>query len=119
MSQDKGRDYEELAKQFLMTKGLKILESNFYSRFGEIDLVALDQDMLVFIEVRFRKSNYFGGAVSSITYAKQKKLVKTAQLYLASHRNYDKMPCRFDVISINANTEIDWIKSAFIVHDSF
>ena len=114
MSRNKGDHFEQLAQMYLKQAGVKILELNFNSRFGEIDLIIIDDNTLSFVEVRYRKNDSFGGAIASVTRAKQLKLIKTAQYYLAIHPNYDKMACRFDVITINNKMDIEWIKSAFL-----
>jgi putative endonuclease len=91
-----GADAETLAAQFLVAKGMTIVARNVRSRFGEIDLVARDGATLVFVEVRLRRSQAFGGAAASITRAKQSKLVAAARLYLANLRH--EPPCRFDAV---------------------
>src|SRR4051812_25272216 len=68
---------EQLAESYLARLGLEIVERNYRCRFGEIDLIALDGDALVFVEVRLRRNSRFGGAAASIDYAKQRKLVAT------------------------------------------
>lgn len=90
------------------------MERNYRCRFGEIDLVMRDAATLVFVEVRMRRGSDYGGAAASITSAKQAKLVKAAQHYLAqSGKNW---ACRFDAVlltSAQAGASIEWIKSAF------
>ncbi len=76
-----GEDAETACYSYLKLKGLKLVEKNFSCRFGEIDIVMLDNKTLVFVEVRFRKNNLFGGGLESITATKQQKLRKTAELY--------------------------------------
>ncbi len=80
----------------------------------------LDKKMLIFVEVRFRKSNSFGGGLESVTPAKQQKLRKTAELYLQKNTQYEN--ARFDVVSMSKNTQtkhnkqqytFDWIANAF------
>ena len=104
---------EKLAAKLLQRNGLHLVESNFRCRFGEIDLILLDGDTIVFAEVRLRSSAAFGGAVASITPAKQEKIIRTAQHYL--QRNPARGGCRFDVVlleSLDAG-QIEWIKNAF------
>ena len=110
-----GNRAEKLAKQFLKKNGLKLLEKNYRSRFGEIDIVMQHKDYIVFVVVRHRKSNTFGGALESVDKHKQKKLRNTAELYLTQHKRNDN-PCRFDIICVNGdinNPEVDWIQNAF------
>ena len=115
-----GEDAETACCHYLKSKGLKLVEKNFNSRFGEIDIIMLDKKMLVFVEVRFRKNNQFGGALESITPSKQTKLRRTAELYLQKNSQHEN--ARFDVVSISKNTQtstdnqayiFDWIVNAF------
>ena len=101
---------EELAARFLSGQGLRVIARNYRCRFGEIDLIAQDGDSLVFVEVRLRRSNRFGGAAASITHAKQRKLVATARCYLAGLRSVPS--CRFDAIVLDAldTQRIEWLR---------
>jgi putative endonuclease len=110
---------EQLAATFLMQHGLKLITQNYHCRFGEIDLVMQDGKTLVFVEVKLRSSNQFGGAAASITPQKQQKMIFTAQHYLQTQKLGD-VPCRFDVILMQsadlAATDlkhIEWIRNAF------
>lgn len=110
-----GNQAEKLAQQFLKKQGLKTLHNNFHCRYGEIDIVMQDQDYLVFVEVRHRKSANFGGALESVDKHKQRKLRNTAEHYLIKHKKNDT-PCRFDILCVNGDLnkpEIDWIQNAF------
>lgn len=113
MSRKIGEAIECLASKMVAAAGCTIIERNYYAPCGEIDLIASDGDVLVFIEVKYRKRSSFGGALASISTGKQQKLVKTARHYLVSHKKYDKIPCRFDVICVEGNGQINWIKNAF------
>lgn len=113
----KGFAYEKLALKHLKKNGLKLVEENYASKTGEIDLIMKDQQTLVFIEVRYRRSNKFGSALESITPAKQSKITRTANCYLAE-RNLWHLISRFDVVTISNNDKTNpedliWIKSAF------
>jgi len=114
-----GQVNEDIASQYLMQHGLKFLTKNFHSRQGEIDLIMQDQQTLVFIEVKYRKNNNFGGAISAVPYKKQQKIRQTATFYLQQHElNAYNTPCRFDVIAMQGqgNTQapdITWLKNAF------
>ena len=94
----RGEPAESLAAAFLEREGLRILERNYRCRFGEIDLVAAAGATLVFVEVRARASEAFGGAAGSITAAKRKRLVAAARHDLARHRA--DSACRFDVVLV-------------------
>lgn len=106
-----GQSAESRAEAFLRTHGLKLVTRNWRSRFGEIDLIMQDASTLVFIEVRLRSRNDFGGAAASVTPAKQKKLLATARQYLSTLRVLP--PCRFDVVALSGDTPPEWIRNAF------
>jgi putative endonuclease len=116
-----GDEKERLAEDFLLQQGFSLIERNFFCKMGEIDLIMKDQDYLVFIEVRYRDSQEFGGALASITASKQKKLRRTAEFYLIQAFGNTPPPCRFDVIAIegnkksetNSEDKIHWINNAF------
>lgn len=84
---------------------------------GEIDLIAMDHNILVFIEVRFRKNVHYGSGADTITHSKRRKIIRTANYFLQRHRQFTNRPCRFDVISMSSDhvgeAEIVWIKGAF------
>lgn len=109
-----GKLAEERAERHLAKRGLAIVTRNFRCRGGEIDLVCRDGRVLVFVEVRMRRSNAFGGAGASITQTKQRRIILAAQSFLAAHGQTDA-DCRFDCVLIdgNANGEIEWIRDAF------
>lgn len=102
---------EDAAAAWLAQQGLRLRDRNFRSRFGEIDLICDDHGTLVFVEVRKRSSQRFGGAAESITATKRNRLVATARIYLASLKH--DMPCRFDAVLIDGAGEIEWIRDAF------
>lgn len=117
-STSKGQYYEALASDYLQQQGLTLIETNYHSQFGEVDLIMFDQQVLCFIEVKFRQKKSFGGAVSAIPPAKQKKIVKTAQCYILSKPTITQRPMRFDAVILQfessvSNLSIEWIKSAF------
>lgn len=106
---------EDLALAFLEKNGFKLIQRNFNCKLGELDLIMQDQDYLVFVEVRHRKSNQFGGALESITVSKQNKLRRAAEVYLQSIKNHDS-PCRFDILCLTgclSKPDFQWIKDAF------
>jgi len=104
---------EQLAAQYLQQQGLKLLQTNYSCRYGEIDLILQDGDIHVFAEVRLRSSTAFGGAAASIDARKQAKLLRTAQHYLSRFKIIP--PCRFDAVLMQATDikKIEWIKNAF------
>lgn len=111
-----GKDAEAQAERFLQNKGLIPISRNFRCRCGEIDLIMRDGNELVFIEVRKRQWQQFGGAAESVDFRKQRKLIRTAQYYL---QQLSKEPfCRFDVIAFEGKAAADdplWYKDAFRV----
>jgi putative endonuclease len=108
----KGARAEQQALAYLQEQGLILICQNYYCRFGEIDLIMLDQDTVVFIEVRYRKNSHFGGAFASINHSKQRKIITTAKHYLTT---LEEQPfCRFDAIAIDSkSTTPAWIQDAF------
>lgn len=108
----RGEAAESLAADFLQRRGLMVLERNYRCRFGEIDLVARSGELLVFVEVRARTSEAFGGAAGSITATKRRRLVAAARHYLATHRA--DRACRFDVVLVRgAEQQVEWLTDAF------
>ena len=108
----RGGPDENLAAAFLERQGLRILERNYRCRFGEIDIVATDGAALVFVEVRARRSDDFGGAAGSITAVKRGRLVAAARHYLAA-RGSDRA-CRFDVVLVQGSErKVEWLTDAF------
>jgi putative endonuclease len=108
---ERGREAEGQAAEFLQGQGLRIVERNWRCRLGEIDLVAKHGATLVFVEVRARTSRTFGGAAESIGHAKRRKLIAAANLYLAARRV--DAACRFDAVLIEADGRLRWVQDAF------
>ncbi|QLF92745.1 YraN family protein [Pseudomonas sp. ABC1] len=111
--QDSGRAAEAHALAFLNTQGLRLLARNWSCRLGEIDLIMLDGDTLVFVEVRYRKHSAWGGALESVDTRKRQKLIRTAQLFLQKEKRWSNHPCRFDVIAMGSQQETNWLRNAF------
>lgn len=107
---DLGKEGEEIAIDYLLSKGYKILEKNFRTSFGEIDIIAKHGDYIVVIEVKTRMSDRFGEPQLSVNRKKQEKLKKLALFYLT--RLGKDHPVRFDVIAIK-NSKIEHIENAF------
>lgn len=108
-----GEQAEAQAAEFLLGQGLALLEKNYRCRAGEIDLVMREGSTVVFVEVRLRASDRYGGAIGSITGAKKARLLRAAKHYLAGRKSLP--PCRFDVVLFSGTGEPhpQWIKDAF------
>ncbi len=106
-----GDEHEEQAIEYLTSKGLTLLTRNYQCKPGEIDLIMNDDGVIVFVEVRYRKSKQFGGAAMSVTASKQRKIALAALHYLQSNKCDDAL-CRFDVLAFGAG-EKQWLKDAF------
>ncbi len=109
-----GKRSEIIASDYLKKKGYKILETNYKNKVGEIDVIALDKDYIVFVEVKARMSQAFGHPFDAIDEIKQQKIHAVASLYMVKNKKYGSL-CRFDAISILGleNPEITHIIDAF------
>lgn len=111
-----GDAWELQARRWLERKGMRFLAANVREPGGEIDLIMQDKSTTVFVEVRYRKSSFFGGAAASVTASKQRKLLHAARVWLARHNgSFDTVDCRFDVVAFTEN-EVEWIQNAFNDH---
>lgn len=110
-----GRRGERLAARFLERAGLHVIERRFRLRCGEIDLIALDREWVVFIEVKTRRGSGFGAPAESVTPLKQRKLARTALAFLAG-RGWHERPCRFDVVEVIERGKISEIRH---IQDAF
>jgi len=114
-SNDIGAHHEAVAARYLRSRGVTILEQNVFNRGGEIDLIGRDGDVLVFFEVRYRGHGSFTSGAESITYSKQRKLVRAASFYLHRHGLWSANS-RIDVIAVAPGDvkkyRIQWIKNA-------
>ena len=111
-----GARAESLARRHLGAAGLAEVARNWRCRAGELDLVMRDAATLVFVEVRYRRSDAFGGARASVDARKQARLIRVAEHFLAAHRDLAELPCRFDVVAISGPEEacsLEWIRDAF------
>jgi putative endonuclease len=109
-----GKKGEELATEFLLKLGYQIIATNWHERKFEMDIIAQDQNQLVFVEVKTRSTSYFGNPAEAVTPAKQKHLVDGANYYIEKHEI--DLECRFDVIAIiknNNEQKIEHFKDAF------
>ena len=115
-----GQSSERLAEQFLVSKGYRIVERNLRTSLGELDLVAEDGNVLVFVEVKGRTTEAFGGARLAVDQRKQHKLIQLASQYLAQRHLSDKA-CRFDVVLVQGDSlpkgKVEHLENAFEVVD--
>lgn len=113
-----GQEGESAAEQYLRRKGYRILARNLRSSVGELDLVAEEGQVLVFVEVKARRTDAFGGAIYAVHQRKQEKVIQLAAQYLARHHIKDRL-CRFDVVLLQgdetAPTQVEHIQNAFEV----
>lgn len=109
-----GFKYENVAKEYLILQGLLFVESNFYTRFGEIDLIFFEKSSqtLVFVEVKYRRNDFFGTAIEMVTEKKQNRIFASSQVYLLK-KNWDRN-VRYDIIGVSKGSgNIEWLKNAF------
>jgi putative endonuclease len=110
MTTNKGKEGELIASNYLKNKGYNIIQNNFTSKFGEIDIIAEKDGTIIFIEVKLRQGKSYEGATGAVHYNKIKKLIKTAKYWIALKN--EEVSCRFDVIAIE-NNEVEHIQNAF------
>ncbi|HET6553734.1 MAG TPA: YraN family protein [Dyella sp.] len=111
-----GALFEQRACAELQRAGLKLLDRNYTTRYGELDLVMLDRDTVVFVEVRHRLTSSHGSAAATVNATKQAKLIQTAELWLSHHPAHANRPCRFDVVSYDGPIDkaaMAWCRQAF------
>lgn len=113
-----GAAAEQQAQAYLMAQGFSMVAANVHCAWGEIDLVMQQGQLLIFVEVRARRRSSFASAAESVTPAKQKKLIRTAEWFLAEYPAWAAYDCRFDVIAVDLSQrpmQIDWIQAAFML----
>lgn len=112
---EEGREGEKRAEQTLKKEGYTIIEKNFRTRFGEIDIIAEEKGCLVFVEVKKRNTATFGDPFHAVNKRKQQHLIKSALFYMKSHRSFDRK-VRFDVVGIDGDG-VKIIRNAFMVDE--
>lgn len=111
-----GNVFEDRAYATLQAAGLVLLVRNYHTRHGELDLIMLDRQTVVFVEVRYRQSARCGGALDSVTSAKRTKLILAAQKWLMANPKHAHRACRFDVVGYEGPREqvrMVWLRGAF------
>lgn len=109
-----GKRYEQVAVAYLKECGYDIVETNFYTRAGEIDIIAKDGNELVFVEVKYRRNTLSGYPEEAVDYRKQQKIYQSARYYLYKRRLDENISARFDVVSITGD-KIKLYKNAFYI----
>ena len=115
---ERGAHFEDLATAWAQGRGWHIVKRNYLCKCGEIDIIALDQECLVFIEVRARANPRFASAAASVDRRKQQKLLRTAATFLRAEPIWGRSACRFDVLAFETRQSAQiveplWIRSAF------
>lgn len=114
-AREKGTEVEREVCRYLQQQGLTLISRNYHSRGGEIDLIMQHNEVLVFVEVRYRKSARYGSAIESVNRSKQSRLIHAATHYLQQNPALHDS-CRFDVVGVSPATQgydINWIQNAF------
>lgn len=111
-----GSRYEEEAARFLQSRGLRILERNYHSRYGELDIIAETPDgTIAAVEVKYRKSMAYGDPAEAVDFRKQLRMARSLQCYVMQHGLHDR-DLRFDVIAICGTEGPRWIPNAFMMN---
>ncbi len=111
-TREKGSKGEEIARKYLKTLGYRILDLNFRLKLGEIDIIALDNGTVVFVEVKSASSTRFGNPLSWVPLRKQQRIIRVSEIYL-SRRGLYRSPARFDVVAVDHTMNIYHVKDAF------
>jgi putative endonuclease len=101
----KGKNGEEIVRDYLINKGYIIIESNYRNKIGEIDIIAKDKDVLVFIEVKTRTNTTYGYAFEAVDIRKQRKIINTSMVYI-KYKKYRNTQLRYDIIEVYLHKEI-------------
>lgn len=109
----KGAREEALAADYLASRGLTLVDRNVRARGGELDLVMREGETLVIVEVRKRSHRSFGSAAESVDSRKQARIVAATRALLAQRPQFAELAVRFDVVALDAQDRIEWIKAAF------
>lgn len=108
-----GAKYEEIASDYLKTKKYTIVERNLRTPYGEVDILAKKGAVLIFCEVKYRSSAKCGSPMEAVDVQKQRRICRSALYYCTGKGFVQDMPCRFDVISVYGNGEVEHLENAF------
>lgn len=107
-----GNDSEDIVVRYLEKNGINVIDRNYYTKHGEIDIIGTDGEYLVFFEVKYRKSGVYGDPLEAVTYSKQRRIISSAKVYLYMNHYPESTYVRFDCIGV-LGEKINWIKNAF------
>lgn len=107
-----GSRYESIAASYLETQGYRIIARNYYTKRGEIDLIAMEDEILVFVEVKYRSDEKKGDPLAAVRTKKQSRICRAALVYLTQRGIAQEQDCRFDVVGI-LGEQITLIRNAF------
>jgi putative endonuclease len=114
---ERGAAAEAAAAEYLQTQGLLVLARNLRCRAGELDLVCLDGGVIVIVEVRYRATSEFGGALASVTWRKRRKLIRATEFLRQRLPEWHARALRFDVIAVqggpDGTQQMNWVRDAF------
>jgi len=108
-----GKKYEEMAADYLQSRGYEILKKNYHCSYGEIDVIARSGEYLVFVEVKYRGSSAYGSPGEAVDRRKQRRISRAALSYYGRNGYEQEVPCRFDVIGVDGKGNISHIENAF------
>ena len=114
MSRQTGAEVERRAARMLEKAGLVLLESNYYCRMGEIDIIALDASDMVFVEVKYRRLARYGRAEEQLGSHKQRRMLAAARHYLATYHQWQRYNYRFDLVAWTGE-EMRWLKNVISI----
>lgn len=98
-----GSAYEDAAISYLQKKGYAILDRNYKNKFGEIDIIAKKNQLISFVEVKYRQDEKFGNAAEAVNVRKLQKIYRVSQIYLLEHKEYYNFQFEIDVLAITGN----------------
>ena len=107
-----GNDFENLAADYLRRNGMKVIQQNYYCKMGEVDIIAKEDEYLVFVEVKYRKNKRTGSAAEAVGFNKMRKISRCADVYMMQHRMSGDTSVRFDVVAIEEG-HLSHYKNAF------
>jgi putative endonuclease len=117
LRRQRGTQAEQLAADYLKARGIEIVARNFTCRAGELDLVCLDHEVVAIIEVRQRCSQEFGGALQSVSWRKQRNIIRATRYFLQRQADWQGRALRFDVFAVQGPPDgvhqLIWVKDAF------